>query len=340
MTGHTGFKGCWLTLWLERLGAQVTGLSLEPATQPSLHGLVSSARRAEVVSHVIDLRDESAVKACVVAAKPDTIFHLAAQALVRPSYADPVATYATNVMGTVHLLEAVRATPSVRTCVVVTSDKAYENREWPWAYRETEAVGGHDPYSNSKGCAELVVSAYRKSFLAQQGVRLASARAGNVIGGGDWSADRLIPDLVRAFGRGESVEIRSPTAIRPWQHVLEPLSGYLLLAERLSASDDLADAWNFGPTDEDCRPVSHILDEVVRLWGPGARWHLSDKQNVHEATFLKVDASKARTYLGWQRRLDLNAALCWTIDWYRSQLDGQAAEALVRAQIEDYESRG
>jgi len=222
ITGHTGFKGSWLALWLKRLGAEVTGLALAPVTQPSLFALVMAD---QMVSRLADIRDLSAVHACFAEAQPDIVLHLAAQALVRSSYVDPVGTYATNVMGTVHVLQAARSSASVKAVVVVTSDKAYENREWPWAYRETEAMGGYDPYSNSKGCAELVVSAYRNSFFTQSGVHVASARAGNVIGGGDWSVERLIPDIVRAFERGESVEIRSPGAIRPWQHVLEPLAG-------------------------------------------------------------------------------------------------------------------
>ena len=321
VTGHTGFKGSWLTLWLKRLGAEVTGLALVPDTHPSLFTL---AVADDGPSLFVDIRDLAAVRASFKEARPEIVLHLAAQALVRPSYADPVGTYATNVMGTVHVLEAARETPSVRAVVVVTSDKAYENREWPWAYRETEAMGGYDPYSNSKGCAELVVSAYRSSFFSRSDIRLASARAGNVIGGGDWSVDRLIPDIVRAFERGRSVEIRSPSAIRPWQHVLEPLAGYLTLAERLCGSDGaaFAEAWNFGPADEDCRAVSYVIDQVAKAWGGDARWHLSDKQQPHEATFLKVDASKARARLGWDRRLQLGDALSWTAEWYREQGKG------------------
>ena len=336
LTGHTGFKGSWLALWLTRLGANVTGLALAPDTEPSLFSL---AVGDGVASHMVDVRDLDAVRACLTVAQPDIVLHLAAQALVRPSYADPVGTYATNVMGTVHVLEAARQMASVQAVLVVTSDKAYENREWPWAYRESEAMGGYDPYSNSKGCAELVVSAYRSSFFAQSGVRVASARAGNVIGGGDWSVDRLIPDIVRAFAREESVEIRAPGAIRPWQHVLEPLAGYLTLAERLCGPDGsaFAEAWNFGPTDEDCRTVSYVIDQVAQNWGGNARWHLSDKQQPHEAHFLKVDSSKARAHLGWDRRLRLDEALAWTAEWYRELGQGVSARDLTLAQIARYE---
>ena len=336
VTGHTGFKGSWLTLWLKRLGAEVTGLALPPDTNPSLFTL---AVAEDVPTLFADIRDLVTVQAAFEEARPDIVLHLAAQALVRPSYADPVATYATNVMGTVHVLEAARRTPSVRAVVVVTSDKAYENREWPWAYRETEAMGGYDPYSNSKGCAELVVSAYRSSFFAPSDIRVATARAGNVIGGGDWSTDRLIPDIVRAFERRQSVEIRSPSAIRPWQHVLEPLAGYLALAERLCGPDGpaFAEAWNFGPTDEDCRAVSYVIDEVAKTWGGDARWHRSERQQPHEATFLKVDSSKARARLGWDRRLRLEAALAWTTTWYREQRAGASARDLTLAQIASYE---
>ncbi len=339
LTGHTGFKGAWLSLWLKRLGADVTGLALAPDTHPSLFSL---AVGDDVTSRIVDIRDLAAVRACVRDARPEIILHLAAQALVRPSYADPVGTYATNVMGTVHLLEAVRDNASVRAVVVVTSDKAYENREWVWAYRETEALGGHDPYSNSKGCAELVVSAYRNAFFAAGETRLASARAGNVIGGGDWSVDRLIPDIVRAFERGESVEIRLPSAIRPWQHVLEPLAGYLALAERLCGADGaaFAEAWNFGPADEDCRAVSYVLDQVAGHWGGDARWHRSQRDHPHEANVLKVDSSKARAHLHWDRRLRLKDALSWTAEWYREQGRGASARDLTLAQIASYEQLG
>jgi CDP-glucose 4,6-dehydratase len=340
VTGHTGFKGAWLSLWLSRLGANVTGFALAPDTEPSLCGLADLPKRVD--SRIGDVRDLASLTTCLAEVRPEIVLHLAAQALVRPSYTDPVGTYASNVMGTVHVLEAVRACPSVQAVVIVTSDKAYENREWVWAYREDEPMGGRDPYSNSKGCAELVTSAYRASFFGVTGhpARIASARAGNVIGGGDWSLDRLIPDVVRAFDQGEPVEIRSPGAVRPWQHVLEPLSGYLRLAEALCDQDGsrYAEGWNFGPADEDCRPVSDVVAGLARGWGEGASWQLAAGTHPHEATFLKVDASKARAHLNWDRRLRLSEALDWTGDWYRAQAHGADAAALTFEQIARYEA--
>ena len=341
LTGHTGFKGAWLSLWLARLGAQVTGFALAPGTRPNLFEAIGFPPQR---SRIGDIRDLAALTEAVTATEPEIVIHMAAQALVRPSYADPVGTFATNTMGTVHLLEAVRAVPDVRAVVVVTSDKAYENREWPYAYRETEAMGGRDPYSASKGCAELVTSAYRASFFGAGGhpARIASARAGNVIGGGDYALDRLIPDIVRAFGAGESVEIRAPHAVRPWQHVLEPLAGYLRLAECLAGTDGdrFAEGWNLGPADEDCRPVSDLVERLAQGWGDGARWHLSQKTHPHEATYLKVDASKARARLGWDRRLTLDTALAWTAAWYRAAASGAAPCALAEAEIARYEALG
>ena len=341
LTGHNGFKGSWLTLWLARLGAKVTGFSLPPSTYPNLFNL---AIKDKVTSCIADVRDFEALRTCLEEVRPEVVLHLAAQALVHPSYVDPVGTFATNIMGTVHLLQSVKTSPSVRSVVVVTSDKAYKNREWAWPYRETEALGGHDPYSCSKGCAELVTAAYRDSFFSedQNQTCIASARAGNVIGGGDWSQYRLIPDLIRAFQRGESVEIRSPRAIRPWQHVLEPVCGYLRLAECLASSEGrkFAEAWNFGPADEDCRPVHEIVDQLANRWGGGACWHQSDKDYAHEATYLKVDSSKARASLGWDRRLRLDEALAWTADWYREQGKGASPADLTLAQIEAYEALG
>lgn len=340
LTGHTGFKGGWLALWLERLGAQVTGLALPPDTAPNLFGLAGLGARLD--SRTVDIRDAAALRAAVLGAEPSVVLHLAAQALVRPSYEDPVGTYATNVMGTAHLLDAVRAAPSVRAVVVVTSDKCYENREWVWPYREDEPMGGHDPYSNSKGCAELVTSAFRRSFFAGGPTAVASARAGNVIGGGDWSRDRLVPDLVGAFAAGRAAEIRNPHAIRPWQHVLEPLSGYLLLAERLAGEGGarFAEAWNFGPADEDCRPVSHLADRLAAFWGEGAGWRLVGGEHPHEASYLKVDSSKARARLGWSRRMTLGQALDWTVAWSRALRDGGDAAALCHDQIAQYEALG
>lgn len=340
ITGHTGFKGAWLTLWLKRLGAEVTGLSLEPHTQPSLFRLAFG----EQPTQYADIRDLNTVRGRLAAAKPQIVFHMAAQSLVRPSYRDPVGTYATNVMGTIHLLEAVRETDSVEAAVIVTSDKCYENKDWPWAYRETDSMGGRDPYSSSKSCAELVTGAYRASFFAAPGgsCRIASARAGNVIGGGDWSEDRLIPDIMRAFACNRPVEIRHPAAVRPWQHVLEPLSGYIRLAESLAAPGGLAfaDAWNFGPPEDDCRPVSYVTDKLAEAWGDGASWVISDRPQPHEAAVLKVDASKARAQLGWNSRLRLDEAIAWTVEWYRAQHDGKVAAALTAAQIERFEALG
>jgi len=345
LTGHTGFKGGWLALWLEKLGAVVTGYALEPSTQPSLHALASG--RSVANSVIADIRDLPKLRSALQECRPDVVFHLAAQPLVRHSYADPVETYSTNVMGTVNLLEAVRACGSVKAVVVVTSDKCYENREWPWGYRENEPMGGYDPYSNSKGCAELVVASYRSSFFnearhGEHGVALATARAGNVIGGGDWSADRLVPDLLRAFGEGRTADIRNPHAIRPWQHVLEPLHGYMMLAERLFTQGPVwAQPWNFGPADADARPVSWIADQLVGLWGDGARWH-TDAQTgqgqPHEANWLKLDCSKARQTLGWLPRWNLGRSLGVIVDWQRAWLDGRDMTAFTLAQIEKYES--
>jgi CDP-glucose 4,6-dehydratase len=338
VTGHTGFKGSWLSLWLSGLGAEVTGYALESPTNPSLFQI---ARVPERIHSIIgDVRDLAALRACIGGARPEVVFHLAAQPLVRPSYADPVGTYQTNVMGAVNLLEAVREVTDVKAVVVVTSDKCYENREWLWGYRESDAVGGRDPYSSSKACVELVVSAYRSSFFANpdRQVGISSARAGNVIGGGDWSVDRLVPDVISAFVEGRSVAIRSPTAIRPWQHVLEPLSGYLLLAERLFHDPAAySEGWNFGPRDDDAKPVSWLVRRLAELWGSAAKWSASSGAEVHEAHYLKLDCSKARARLGWSPRLDLDAALTWVVEWYRAHDSGLDAGALAEEQIHRYE---
>jgi CDP-glucose 4,6-dehydratase len=333
VTGHTGFKGSWLALWLHSLGARVHGLALAPGTVPSLWQLLDLER--EVNSRLADVRDLAAVRRVVEQANPEIVFHLAAQSLVRPSYQDPVGTYATNVMGTVHVLEAARDCLAARVVVNVTSDKCYENRETDAAYRESDAMGGRDPYSSSKGCAELVTAAYRGSFYKNVG--LASARAGNVIGGGDWAAERLLPDLVRAVLRGEPALIRNPGAVRPWQHVLEPLAGYLLLAERLwSDSGSFAGGWNFGPPLEDAVPVKELADAFTRTWGSAARWQPDRATHPHEARYLKLDASKARKQLGWKPRLRLQDAIAWTADWYKKQAAGNPARALCLSQIEQY----
>lgn len=341
VTGHTGFKGSWLSLWLHRLGAQVAGLSLEPATSPSLF---AEARISELLDHNIgDIRDLGKVTEMVERCRPEVIFHLAAQPLVRLSYDQPVETFATNVLGTVHVMEAARRVGGVAAIVCITTDKCYENREWVWPYRETDPMGGHDPYSSSKGCAELAIASYRKSFfpaeaVASGGAALASVRAGNVIGGGDWSADRLIPDLVRAFARGEAPAIRSPHAVRPWQHVLEALHGYLMIAERLLADEaDFADAWNFGPSDDDAKPVSWIVDRMQALWGNDARAPVPWKGTAsHEAGLLRLDTSKARALLGWRPALQLGEALEWIVDWHKRHDAGEEARALMAAQVSDY----
>ena len=339
VTGHTGFKGAWLWAWLRRLGAEPFGYALAPDTEPSL--AVLSGIADAPTSVVGDIRDGEATTREMQRIRPDVVLHLAAQALVRRSYDEPAETFETNVMGTIRVLEAVRRTPSVRAVVVVTSDKCYENREWCWAYREDEALGGYDPYSASKAGSELVASAWRRSFLSSEGGRtvgVATARAGNVIGGGDWALDRLVPDCVRALGADRPVMIRSPHATRPWQHVLEPLSGYLVLAERLWAEPaTFAQAWNLGPSLEQVQPVSWVVDRVTRIWGDGARWELVGGDHPHEASFLAVDASKARARLEWQPRLSLHDALAWTVEWHKRHASGDSPRALVDEQIQRYE---
>jgi CDP-glucose 4,6-dehydratase len=338
LTGHTGFKGSWLSLWLQRLGAEVTGFALPAPSDPSLFALarVDEGLRASITG---DVRDLEAVRAAVREARPEVVLHLAARAIVRESLVDPVGTYATNVMGTVNVLEAARESADVRSVVVVTSDKCYENREWVWGYREHEAMGGKDPYSSSKGCAELVTHAYRSTFFADpDGPRVASARAGNVIGGGDWGADRLVPDLMRAAVAGHAVQVRNPDAIRPWQHVLNSLTGYLLLAERLWDDPAFAEGWNFGPADEDARPVRWIADRICERWGRGLRWETDALPQPREAHFLKLDSAKARTELGWRPRWDLGQALDRIVTWYSGYGDGADLRELTLAQIADFES--
>jgi CDP-glucose 4,6-dehydratase len=335
ITGHTGFKGGWLSLWLQSLGAHVSGYALNAPTEPQLFG-VARINQGMAAHTVADIRDAAALTCAMQAAQPEIVFHLAAQPLVRYSYSAPVETYAVNVMGTVNLLEAVRVTPGVRAVVNVTTDKCYENREWAWGYRENEALGGHDPYSSSKACSELVTAAYRASFLDAAGVALASARAGNVIGGGDWAADRLLPDFLRALDAGATLHIRSPNAIRPWQHVLEPLSGYLLLAERLFTEQAaFAEGWNFGPADEDARPVQWIVERLVSAT-PDARWTCDAARQPHEASHLKLDSSKARARLAWQPRWRLATALDKTLTWHAAWRRGEDMRALTLAQIADY----
>lgn len=318
VTGHTGFKGSWLCLWLQTLGAEVAGLALDPSTKPSHWDLL----KLSIEDHRIDVRDEAAVRGVFAAERPEIVFHLAAQPLVRRSYREPVATWATNVMGTAHVLEAARHTPEVRAVVVVTTDKCYENREWPWAYRERDRLGGHDPYSASKAGAELVAASYRTAFLQHPaGPLLATARGGNVIGGGDWSEDRLIPDLVRSVIAGEPLVIRSPRATRPWQHVLDCLSGYLVLGQRLVAGDTTcAEAWNFGPDGEGNRTVEEVLHYLARSW-PQLRWEVTSTPQPHEAGLLQLDTAKAKMHLGWRPVWNLQKAVHHTANWYRQLLE-------------------
>jgi len=341
LTGHTGFKGSWLGLWLQQLGAHVTGYALAAPTSPSLFEVAGVARGMESI--IGDIRDGAALAAAMRAARPEIVIHMAAQALVRYSYANPVETYSVNVMGLVNLFEAVRATPGVKAVLNVTSDKCYENREWPWGYRENEAFGGYDPYSNSKACAELVTAGYRSSFFhpekyAEHGVALASGRAGNVIGGGDWAQDRLIPDMLRAIGAGRPVAIRNPDAIRPWQHVLEPLSGYLSLAEHLyTQGARYAEGFNFGPADSDARPVGWIVERLCAGWGEGAAWQLDGQPQPHEATYLKLDCSKARARLNWQPRWQLGHTIGQIVAWHQAHARGADMRAVTLAQIASYQ---
>jgi CDP-glucose 4,6-dehydratase len=344
VTGHTGFKGAWLSLWLDALGAKVTGYALEPPTQPSLFEQASIAQTA-VRTIIADIRDFERLKGALAECRPEVVLHMAAQSVVKRGYQDPIETYSSNVMGTVHLFEAIRRLG--RPCVVVnvTSDKCYDNREWVWGYREDEAMGGHDPYSNSKACAELVTSAYRDSYFspatfAKHGVALGSARAGNVIGGGDWTADQLVPDLIRSFLGGKPCLIRNPVAIRPWQFVLEPLRGYLMLAERLAENPPkFSSGWNFGPADADSsHPVAEIASELVRLWGNGAAWELDGQSHGHEAHVLKLDISKARAELNWNPVLPLRQALEWIVEWYRCLQAGADIRRLTLKHIERYEA--
>jgi CDP-glucose 4,6-dehydratase len=314
LTGHTGFKGSWLSIWLQSMGAELQGLALDPPTKPSLFNEADVA--AIMRSAIGDIRDYQFVSRVVIDFKPEIVMHMAAQPLVRYSYKNPVETYATNVMGTVHLLEAIRQVDSVKVVINVTTDKCYENKEWVWGYREDEPMGGFDPYSSSKGCSELVTAAYRRSYFEADGVALASARAGNVIGGGDWAEDRLVPDILRAFEVGNPVTIRSPNSIRPWQHVLEPLSGYLILTQKLWRDPvSYAQGWNFGPRDEDVKSVEWIVKSLAQQWGDGASWSVDEGKQPHEAGYLKLDISKSTTLLGWKPRWSLGVALEKIVEW-------------------------
>lgn len=315
ITGNTGFKGSWLTLWLIKLGANVLGYSLEPPTVPSLYETLNL--KNEVNQIIGDIRDFDKLLETIKQFKPEIIFHLAAQPLVRRSYKEPRLTYETNVMGTINLFEAIRFCDSVRVVVNITTDKCYENKEWVWGYRETDPMGGHDPYSSSKACSELVTSAYRRSFFEKSGVAVASARAGNVIGGGDWAEDRLIPDIVRSLSIGKEIVIRSPNAIRPWQHVLEPLYGYLLLGMKLFIEGKkYAQAWNFGPDESDTMNVESVVRKSIELWGAGS-YRIENSEQLHEANMLRLDVSKAHILLGWKPRTNVKKALEMTINWYK-----------------------
>ena len=342
ITGHTGFKGSWLSLWLQSLGANVIGYALAPPTNPSLFETAQVGN--DMTSIIADIRDLNKLQAVFAEHQPEIIIHMAAQPLVRYSYVNPVETYSTNVMGSVHLLEAARHTQSVRAIVNVTTDKCYENHEWAWGYRENEPMGGFDPYSNSKGCAELVTAAYRNSYFhpdhyQKHGVALASARAGNVIGGGDWAEDRLIPDIMRAITKGEPVNIRNPHAIRPWQHVLEPLSGYLVLAQKLvEEGPAYAEGWNFGPNDEDAKPVQWIVEHLTESWGNDASWLVDEGAHPHEAHYLKLDCSKVKSRLNWHPRWRLAGALEHIITWQKQYQQGADMKAVTLEQIKNYQN--
>jgi CDP-glucose 4,6-dehydratase len=340
ITGHTGFKGSWLALWLQHLQADVIGFALSPPTTPNLFTAANVA--ANMTSVIGDIRDFEQLQQIIAKHRPEIVFHLAAQSLVRHSYGHPIETYATNVLGTVHLFEALRRTGGAKAVLNITTDKCYENKEWHWGYRENDTLGGYDPYSNSKACSELVTAAYRNSYFnphthAQHDTSLASARAGNVIGGGDWAHDRLIPDLIRSSVAGETTIIRHPHALRPWQHVLEPLSGYLLLAQKLHEHPlEFAEAWNFGPDDNDVKPVNWIADYVTNLWGDNAHWILDQNPQPHEATYLKLDCAKAKARLGWRPRWNLEKALQETVRWYQAYENKQAMQDVTLQQINHY----
>lgn len=334
VTGHTGFKGGWLTLWLQSLGAKVYGFALAPATQPALFHTAAIARG--MAHHLGDLRNPVAVQEVLRDVQPDIVFHLAAQPLVRESYRDPVGTLATNVMGSVHLFEAIRQTPSVRALLVITSDKCYQNQEWPWPYRENEPLGGRDPYSASKACQEIVTSAWRDSFLGER-VAVASARAGNVIGGGDWSADRLIPDALRAWNAGQALQLRYPKAVRPWQYHLDALAGYLMLGAELLAGRGHG-AWNFGPSDTDTLTVEAVLQALSRHWGDNPAWRCDPSPQPHEAGMLRLDSSKARQELGWRSRYGVDDSLAAIAAWHRAWQAGMDDMRIFSLQqIDDYQ---
>ncbi|MFC5469720.1 CDP-glucose 4,6-dehydratase [Cohnella suwonensis] len=341
ITGHTGFKGSWLSLWLQKWGAEVIGFSLNPPTRPSLFELANVA--GGMHSYNGDVRNYDLLKSVVEKHRPEILIHMAAQPLVRHSYRNPIETFEINVMGTVNVLEVVRNTDSVQVIINVTSDKCYENKEWVWGYRETDPMGGYDPYSASKGCAELITSSFRNSFFnaSASGDRprmLASVRAGNVIGGGDWAEDRLVPDMIRAILQREPVLVRNPQAIRPWQHVLDPLYGYLLLAENLWISGiEFGEGWNFGPSEQDAAPVSKLVEKVCALWGGDAKWTLDEKNHPHEANYLKLDCSKARMKLDWKPKLQFDDTIEWVVDWYKSYVAQADMQQVTLDQMNKYE---
>jgi CDP-glucose 4,6-dehydratase len=338
LTGHTGFKGGWLSFWLTSMGAEVTGYSLAPLTTPNLFEILGVEAFISK-SHIADIRSLDTLQQAIQNASPDIIIHMAAQPLVRYSYLHPVDTYATNVMGTVNVLESARNAETVRATLIITTDKCYENKEWSWGYRENEPMGGYDPYSNSKGCAELITAAYRQSYFSDSSSRnaIASARAGNVIGGGDWSEDRLVPDAIRAFEGGKPVMIRNPLATRPWQHVLEPLSGYLILSQALyNDGSQFASGWNFGPRDEDNRSVSEVIDMIISKWSGSARWEKEGSEQPHEANFLKLDCSKAQSQLGWMPKWNLENACQKIVEWQNSFYSKKNMQEATLAQINQY----
>ncbi|AUS95092.1 CDP-glucose 4,6-dehydratase [Clostridium thermosuccinogenes] len=340
VTGHTGFKGSWLSIWLYSMGAKVMGYSLEPPTEPSLYKICRVDEL--VVSHIGDIRDKESLITYFMSFRPEIVIHMAAQPIVRESYKNPVGTYEINVMGTVNLLEAVRMSPGVKAVINVTTDKCYENKEWVWGYRELDQLGGYDPYSNSKACSELITESYRSSFFNPNeydthGVAIATARAGNVIGGGDWATDRLIPDCIKALLSNNEILVRNPNSVRPWQHVLEPLSGYLILAQKLfEQGPEYSGAWNFGPEFPDARPVSWIVSELCRLWGKNATFRIDKSKQPHEANYLRLDCSKAKQMLGWSPRWDIETALKKVVDWTLEYKDGlDPRESCIR-QINEY----
>jgi CDP-glucose 4,6-dehydratase len=342
LTGHTGFKGSWLTLWLQSLGAEIIGYSLPPPTKPNLFDLAHVSEEVSTVTG--DIRDFELLKTVLEEWRPEVVIHLAAQSVVRFSYDNPIETYSTNVMGTVNLLEAIRQLELSCVVVNVTSDKCYENRNSIWGYRENEALGGDDPYSSSKACAEVVTFAFRESYFRDGSgkrprVFVASARAGNVIGGGDWTKDQLVPDVMRAFMNRQAVRIRNPYAVRPWQFVLEPLRGYLLLAEHLcNEGEKFAEAWNFGPVEAETKPVAWIVEKIATVWGEGARWERDLDQHCHEAAVLRLDSAKSRARLGWSPKLGLNEAIKWVVDWYRAFQEKEDLRKVTSEQINRYEN--